>query len=1289
MPTLCSRIRDQKRRFVTMPIPARAVVRAVRPCFDAARLPGLLRARPLQMLAILCLAAIALAPAPALAQQDQPHSPHAGMLRYPDVSKSHIVFVYANDLWVVPRDGGTALPLASPPGEEQFPRFSDDGQTIAFVGNYEGGRDIYTIPVSGGVPHRVTHHPGGKTLNGWTPDGRLLYSTNAFAGRDRITELFTVSPDGETGAGVPQKLPVPYGAIADISPDGQWLAYTFHTRDFRTWKRYRGGMATNIWLFNLNNHTARQMTDWEGTDTQPMWHGNTVYYLSDAGPAHRLNIWKYNVDTRRREQVTRFREFDVKWPSMGPGPNGNGEIVFQHGADLYLLDLGTNAMRTVNVTVPGDRTHIRPQPVDVSSFISNADISPSGARVTVEARGDVWTLPAEHGSPRNLTRTSGVAERTPAWSPDARWIAYMSDETGEYEMYVTQSDGRGETKQLTEGSEIFYYEPIWSPDSKHIAFTDKAGWIYLHTIESGETKQVVKDPFSWDNTSRTVDWSHDSRWLTFALSGERTPSSSVYLYNVEEDELHQVTHEMFNDSSPVFDRKGDYLYFTSNRSFSPMYGELDTSFIYARTQVLMAVPLREDMKHPWLPESDEETWKDEDEEDENGDEENGENGENGDDAANDEPDAEPVPDDGISGVWSGTVSGPQPLPPGGAPFSLTLNVASDGAVSGSLNVMEFSGAITGQYNRASGALTFTMNIEGVELQFNGNARDGSLTGTGAVPAMGMTVEFKGERTQAAGAGDRDGADAKADDKARETVEIDIEGFESRAIILPVSNGNFGRLGVNDRNQLIYARGAHRGESGGWSIKLFDITDDQKREQDVAAGAGLFRISADGKKMLIVRGSSLSIQNAAAGASAKPVVTAGMTVRIDPREEWRQVFHDAWRIQRDFFYDAGLHGVDWEAMRDRYEPMLESCASREDVGFVIAEMISELNVGHAYYRVGRTGEPQPSVSVGLLGCEFEVDNGAFRISKIHEGAQWDADARGPLSAMGVDVNVGDYLLAVNGMPLDGMPDPWAAFAGTVGRAVTITVSEKPELDDDARDVVIQPIGSDYGLRYRAWIEKNRAYVEEQTDGRVGYIYVPSTGVDGQNDLVRQFYGQRHKEALIIDERWNSGGQIPTRFIELLNRPATNYWARRDGNDWMWPPDSHQGPKAMLINGLAGSGGDAFPAYFRQAGLGKLIGTRTWGGLVGIHGNPALIDGSSITVPTFGFYTTDGKWSIEGHGVDPDIEVIDDPSKMVDGGDPQLDAAIEHILEELERNPHVPPQRPRSPDRSGMGLPMDER
>ncbi len=1100
------------------------------------------------------------------------------MLRFPDVGASHIVFVYADDLWVAPREGGVASPLASPPGLETFPKFSADGSTIAFVGNYDGNVDLYTIPLQGGVPHRVTHHPAAETLCDWTPGGKLLFYTNALAPLRRRAELMTVAPAG----GLPEKLPPPYGANGALSPDGTWLAYTPHSRDKRTWKRYRGGMATDIWLFNLRDNTSRKITDWEGTDSLPMWHGNTLYFLSDAGQNHRLNIWSYDLASNRRRQITTFADFDVKWPSIGPGPTGRGEIVFQNGADLYLLDLATTTAKPVDITLPGDRPTIRPHTVDASKFLANWNVSSTGKRIALEARGDIWTVPAKHGAPRNLTRSDGVAERDPMWSPDRRWIAYFSDQSGEYELYITQSDGKGETKQLTQNADLYRYRPTWSPNAKYIAFTDKGGGLHLHNIDSGETRQFDTEPQSGQPG---LSWASDSAWIAYTKNADNT-QPAVWLYNVTTDEKHQVTSGMFADTWPTFDRKGDYLFLASNRDFtSPTYDDIGTTFVYADTDTLLVIPLRDDVGSPWAPKSDEETWDD----DKDGKDEDDEKKE-------DEPDDKEDTDKG--------------------------------------------------------------------------------------DAEERTDEDSDDDEESS---DKSDADKKKEKEGPKPVVIEIDGFERRALKLPVKRGAFTGLAVTHDGKLVYTRQPRRGAGADPAIHIFDLEDEKKKEKTVVKDAGAFRMSADGKKLLVRKGSKMSIVDAKADQKLdKSVSLSGMSAKIDPRKEWRQIFTDAWRIQRDFFYDPNMHGLDWNATKERYAKMIDDCVSRRDVAFVIGEMISELNVGHAYVRGLGDVENAPSVSVGMLGADFALDQGAYKITKIYEGAPWDVDARGPLSKPNVDVNEGDFLLAVNGVPLDASKDPWAALQGLADKVVTLTVSDKPRRDDDARDVTVKALDGEGNLRYRAWIEKNRAYVAEKTNARVGYIYVPDTGVNGQNNLLRQFYGQRHKDALIIDERWNGGGQIPTRFIELLNRPVMNYWARRHGRDSTWPPDAHHGPKCMLINGLAGSGGDCFPYYFRKTGLGKLIGMRTWGGLVGISGNPTLIDRGRVSAPTFAFYENDGTWGVEGHGVDPDLEVVDDPALMTDGGDPQLDAAIRQMMLELERNPYVAPKRPPYPDRSGMGI-----
>lgn len=1110
--------------------------------------------------------------------------PSGGMIRFPDVSKDKIVFVYANNLWLVSKEGGVATPLANPAGPESFPRFSDDSQTIGFVGNYDGNTDLYTIPAVGGTPVRITYQSASEQLCDWTSDGKLLFSSNGYSGLGRQPQLYAVSEKEPVAV----KLPVPYGTNGAISADGNWLAYTPHSRDFRTWKRYRGGMASDIWLFNLTNNTSKRMTDWEGTDSLPMWHGQKVYYVSDQGDEHRLNIWEYDTATGSRKQITAFTEFDCKFPSIGPGSDGEGEIVVQNGASVYLVNLATGDAKAVEILIPGDQPQLRPQQVDASEFINGADISPSAKRIAVEARGDIWTAPVKNGSPRNLTRSSGAAERSPSWSPNGQWVAYFSDLSGEYELYVTQSDGQGETKRLTNDGEVFRYNPSWSPDSKKIVFADKTGALYLYSFESEEVTKLDHDPYG---QQLSVNWSHSSQWITYAKTADtKAPSTSIWVCDVISGERHQLTSGFFGDSSPTFDRKGDYIYFSSNRAFSnPKYEDLGTTWVYSGTEVLIAMPLRADVENPLLPSSDEETWEEE----------------------ADDSDAE-------------------------------KGDAKDG-------------------DAADGDAK------------DGDAKDGDADEEGS-PSDKSSDEAKEE------ADDEAAEDDKDEDKV-EPIVIEKEGIERRSFQLPASSGNFMGLTTNDKGHLIYTRMPARGISSPPSIKILDLSADSPAEKSVVDGAAAFTLTPKGDKMLVLRGSTGFVVAAMPGQKlTEPVSTDGMIVEIDPRAEWKQIFADAWRFQRDFFYDPTMHGVDWQAVRARYEPMLEDCVTRRDVGFVIGEMISELNVGHAYYRPG-SEENGERVSIGTLACRFELNDGAFQLAELYEGAVWDVDARNPLRMAGV--KEGEYLLGVNGVAMDTTKDPYASFQGIAGQTVTLQVSDKATGGEE-REVVVRLLSSDSPHRYRAWIERNRKYVDEQSGGKVGYIYVPNTGINGQDDLVRQFYGQLDKEALIIDDRWNGGGQIPTRFIELLNRPVTNYWARRDGRDWTWPPDSHQGPKCMLINGLAGSGGDMFPALFKQAGLGKLIGMRTWGGLVGITGGPQLVDGASVTEPSFAYYEKDGTWGIEGHGVDPDIEVIDDPALMVDGGDPQLDAAIAHMMEQIKLNPYQAPERPAYPDRSKFGI-----
>ncbi|MBN2138908.1 MAG: PD40 domain-containing protein [Sedimentisphaerales bacterium] len=1094
-------------------------------------------------------------------------APDARMLRFPDISAERIVFVYAGDLWTVPRQGGLARKLSSPKGQEMFPKFSPDGQTIAFSGNYDGNTDVYIVDVDGGTPERLTHHSATDLVVEWYPDGKsILYRSRMFSPSNRFNRFFKQPVAG----GLPETLPMPYGELATFSPDAKKMVFQFISREFRTWKRYRGGMASDIWLYDFDNKDSKKLTDFAGTDALPMWHENTIYFLSDRDENKKLNIWAYDLESGKTRQVTKFAEYDVKWPSIGPDA-----IVFENAGRLHLLDLANETSQPVLLQVPADLPRARKRLKSVSGNIENYAVSPSGRRALFEARGEIFTVPEKHGSVRDITNTPGIAERYPAWSPDGKTVAYFSDRTGEYELYTRSGDGKGQEKQITKDGSAFRYSPVWSPDSRKIAFSDKTGSLFIVEIETGTPKFIDKDEWS---TMRSYSFSPDSRWLAYAKTMPNR-NGAVMIYDSEQQETHQVTGDYYDDRNPVFDIEGDYLFFCSDRDFRPVYGDMDYTWIYPNATEIYAATLRKDVGSPIAPRSDEEYTEKEDKDKKDKADKNDEKAES-DDSAEKSDETDP-------------------------------NAAAD----------EDTG--------------------------------------------------------------KDDKEEKDKDKA-EPVKIDFDGFENRIVKMPIDAGNIGSLSCV-KGKLVFSRylpagTADRGRPSG-TLLYYDLKE--REEKTVISKISSYDVSADGKKVIYRSNSTYGIIDLAAGKKVGDgEISAGkLKAWIDPHAEWRQIFTEAWRLQRDFFYDPNMHGLDWNAIKERYKVLLDYVVDREDLNYVIGEMIAELNASHTYVRGGDIEYPD-SISVGLLGCDFELDeeNNAYRISKIYEGAVWDADVRSPLRQPGIEVNEGDYLLAVNGKKVDTSKDPWAAFQGLAGEVVALTISDKPEIEG-AREVNVKPDSSEFRLRNLAWIESNRQKVREATNNRVGYVYVPDTSRNGQNELVRQFTPQWNKEALIIDERFNSGGQIPDRFIELLDRPVYNYWARRDHRDWRSPFVAHDGPKVMLTNGWSGSGGDAFPYYFRKAGLGPLVGTRTWGGLIGISGNPQPIDGGYVSVPTFGFWNTEGRWDVEGYGVDPDYPLENEPHKMAQGRDPQLEKAIEVILDLLEKQPPPKLPKPAYPDRSG--------
>jgi tricorn protease len=1053
----------------------------------------------------------------------------ARMFRYPDVSDSRITFVYAGDIWVAPKEGGLAHHLSSPPGEESFPRFSPDGTHIAFTGNYDGNMDVYVIPTLGGSARRITFHPLTDRVIDWKPDGRaILFASTRESGRTRFNKIFSIPAEG----GFAEKLPIAYGEFGDLSSDGRLLAFTPQTRAGRTWKRYRGGGAPEIWIFDLETKTAENISSSDAVDDHPMWHGDTLYFLSDRGKNQRHNIWKYHSETEEITQITDFKDVDVTYPAIGPN-----DIVFQAGGRLYLLDLATERTKEVAIDLVTDRATLKPKRVNVGRRIDNAGISPSGKRAFFEARGEIFTVPEEHGIVLNMSRSSGSAERSPSWSPDGKHIAYWSDKTGEYELYLLPADGSAPARKLTDLGPGFRYTPFWSPDSKKLAFIDQTNTISLLEIEGGKITRVDRCAFLSHPAlaSFGISWSATGDWLAYEKVVGNT-HTAIFLYHLETGKTHQVTSGYFNDSNPVFDPEGNYLYYFSDRSLTPVYGDQDETWIYPNSTRIVAVPLHRDVPSPLAPRNDTET----------------------------------------------------------------------------------------------------------------------------------TVQEKTDKKPGAKSGE-EGKTPPANDKAEaqpEKLKIDLTGFEHRLVVLPPPPGNYSGLAAL-QGQVIYHQRPNTGSADRKSpVMSYDL--EKRTPAPIVENAGGFAVASGGKKMLVSAQGAFYIIDIRPGQKlTKKLRTQEMEAVIDPRAEWRQMFNDIWRKYRDFFYDPNMHGLDWEGMRSRYGKLLNDAVTRWDANFVYGELVAELNSSHTY--VGR-GDLEQSLrdTFGMLGIDWELDQGAYRIARIIDGGVWDSEARSPLLRPGVDISEGDYILAVNGVPLETGKEPWAAFQGLGGKTVMLTVNGSPQWEG-SREVLADTLTSEVALRELEWVEKNRRRVDEASNGRIGYIYMPDTALNGQTNLVKQFYGQLDKKGFIIDERFNNGGQLADRFLELLKRPVVHYIAWRDSQAVPQPLHANPSPKALLINGWSVSGGDALPYTFKNQQAGKIIGIRTAGGLIGPAIVHVLVDGGYHTVPEGRIFGTDGRWFPEGHGVEPDIRVMDDPAQLAAGIDPQLERAIEEVEKMIESAP----------------------
>jgi tricorn protease len=1067
------------------------------------------------------------------------------LMRFPDVHQDKIVFVYAGDLWLVPSKGGIARRLTTHIGVELFPKFSPDGEMIAFSGQYEGNTDVYVIPSIGGEPKRLTYCPGFENMADrfgfddmvldWHPDGeRILFRSSRESYNSWFQNLFLVNVKG----GFPQKLPLPEAGLTSFSPDASKIAYNRIFRNFRTWKRYKGGLAQEVWIYDLEKNTVEQITDYEGTDTSPMWCDNRIYYVSDRD--HTANILCYDLNKRETRKITNHEEYDVKWPSSGPR-----SIVYENGGYLYVLDLATEQSRKIAVEVPDDRVLTRSEFVPVEDYVTDYSLSPDGKRALFVARGDVFTVPAEKGNTRNLNNTSGAREKNATWSPDGKWIAYLSDRTGEDELYLVPQDGKGEEVQITTNGHCFRFAPVWSPDSKKLLFADKNLKLYYVDTESKKIT-FVDSTKNWE--IRDYSWSPDSRWIVYATPAQNE-FSSIFLYSLEDEEIHRVTEDFTDDGEPIFDPEGRYLYFFSNRDFNAVLGNYDPSFTYNQMTRIYVITLQADSLSPFAPESDE-----------------------------------------------------------------------------------------------------------VELEEEKKKRK------------------EGEERK----------EEKKKDKMKKEIHIDIEGIKGRAVGVPVDPGNYYGLRAAE-GKILYLSFPNwtltgRSPEPKGALHLFDM--EKRKDQVLLSPVDGYDISSDGEKIIYKSKKQFGLVEAKPG-SAKVgdgvLKLDGMQKKVNYAKEWKQIFDEAWRLERDFFYAPNMHGVDWELMHRLYGQLLPYVAHRSDLNYLIGEMIGELCCSHTYV----SGGDRPKVELvktGLLGVDWDLDtlSGYYRIKRIYPGENWKENLRSPLTEPGVDIQEGEYIVAVDGKTLKYPTNPYSLFENTVGKTVTLKVNSNPS-PDGAREVEIKPVASEYDLRANYWVESNRRKVEQATGGKAGYIFLPNMGGQGLNEFAESFFPQIRKEGLIIDVRYNGGGFVSEMILERLRRVVVGMGSSRNAKDYTYPGGTLYGHMLCIANQYSASDGDYFPYYFRQYGLGPIVGKRTWGGVVGIRNVIRLVDNGYVTTPEFAPYSIESEWVMENYGVDPDIEVDNPPDLVIQGRDPQLERAIEIIMKKLEEEPRKLPERPPYPVR----------
>ncbi|MBK6722039.1 MAG: PD40 domain-containing protein [Acidobacteria bacterium] len=1066
-------------------------------------------------------------------------SSSVSLYRQPTISKTEIAFSYAGDLWAVSRNGGDARRLTTGIGVETDPYFSPDGSWIAFTGEYDGNTDVFIMPTAGGVPKRLTYHPSPDSVSGWTPDGTSVLFASSRNSSSNFTRLFSVSVSG----GLESEIPLPMVNRGWLSPDGRSIAYEPLSQWQEDWKYYKGGQTQPIWIAKLADSSIEKVPPTNSNDKCPMWIGDKVYFLSDR-VGQIVSLFSYDTKTKKVEQIVDNKGLDIKYASAG-----GGAIVYEQFGTIFTLEVGSRSPKKVDIRVTGDYAGVRPRYEKVGTRIANAAVSPNGVRAVFEARGEIISAPADKGDARNLTNSTSVMERDPAWSPDGRWIAYFSDESGEYALHLRDQTGIGEVKKMAlGGAPGFFSGPVWAPDSKKLAYNDNHLNLWFIDIEKGTNTKVDTNPFGTLDDVLAPSWSPDSKWLAYVKQLDNR-LRSVFLYSLEKGQANQVTDGLGDARYIIFDKSGKYLFFTASTNLAQTISFADLTGVDRQTsRSVYAIVLRNDAPSPLAPESDEEKVA-----------------------------PEKKPD----------------VPAGDKP---------------------------------------------------------------AGPPVAGTPPAK---------------------KEPEATRIDLDGIDQRVVAIPaIPTRNFNNLYAGKAGTIYISEIPQGATTPGLTIHKYDI--DKRKLDEVKAGVGNFIVSDNGEKMLFQQGPSWNLVSTT--VPSRPgegvVKTSDMEVFIDPRAEWKQMFNEIWRGERDFFYDPGTHGLDIEKAKKLYAPYLDAVQHRDDLNYLFREMLNQISVGHMFISGG--DQPRPgAVSGGLLGADYKIENGRYRFARVYNGENWNPQLRAPLTAPGVNVKAGEYLLAVRGRDVKGTDNIYQFFESTAGKQVLIKVGPNPD-GSGSREVTVVPTGNEGGLRNLAWIEDNRRSVDKLSGGRLGYVYIPNTGGGGYTSFNRYFFAQTNKQGAVIDERFNSGGLLADYVVEYLNRKQMARLAFRDGKDWNVPAGSIYGPKAMLINELAGSGGDAMPWFFKKAKTGALIGKRTWGGLIASFRMPTLMDGGSITAPNGAVYGLDGEWEVENYGVAPDIEVEFDPAAWRMGRDPQLERAVEWLLAEIKKDPPKEYKRPPYPD-----------